>query len=180
MFDNPCHVAEALPHISQILASEDHPLAMHNRLAMVVSLSPKSRRVLQAVLYELFALAFVAPMLSWLFGRSGWSTIALTLLMSTIALVWNYVFNSFFERWEAKQAVTGRSWRRRVAHGFGFECGLATILVPVMALWLDITLWQALVADIGILLFFLVYTVVFTWCFDRVFGLPSSTKIASA
>jgi uncharacterized membrane protein len=119
-------------------------------------------------------------MLSWLFGRSGWSTTALTLLMSTIALGWNYVFNSLFERWEAKQAVTGRSWRRRMAHGFGFECGLAAILVPVMALWLDITLWEALVADIGILLFFLVYTVVFTWCFDRVFGLPSSTKTATA
>jgi len=153
---------------------------MHNRQPMAVSLSPKSRRVLQAVLYELFALAFVAPMLSWLFGRSGWSTIALTLLMSTIALGWNYVFNSFFEHWEAKQAVTGRSWRRRAAHGLGFECGLATILVPVMALWLDITLWQALVADIGILLFFLVYTVVFTWCFDSVFGLPASTKTVSA
>jgi len=147
---------------------------------MAVSLSPKTRRVVQAVFYELFALAFVAPMLSWLFGRSAWSTAALTLLMSTIALGWNYAFNSLFERWEAKQALTGRSWQRRVLHGLGFECGLALILVPVMALWLDITLWQALVADIGILLFFLVYTVVFTWCFDRVFGLPLSTQRASA
>lgn len=147
---------------------------------MTVSLSPKIRRVVQAVLYELLALAFVAPVLSLLFGRSGWSTIALTLLMSTIALAWNYAFNVLFERWEAKQAVVGRSWRRRVAHGLGFEGGLALILVPVMALWLDITLWEALVADIGILLFFLVYTVVFTWCFDRVFGLPSSAQRATA
>lgn len=147
---------------------------------MAVSLSPKIRRVVQAVLYELFALAFVAPMLSWLFGRSGWSTMALTLLLSTIALGWNYVFNSVFERWEARQAVTRRSWQRRVAHGVCFEGGLALILVPVMAWWLDITLWQALVADIGILLFFLVYTVVFTWCFDRAFGLPSSTQRAGA
>ena len=147
---------------------------------MAVSLPPKARRVVQAVLYELFALAFVAPMLTWLFGRSAWSTIPLTLTMSTIALGWNYVFNTLFERWEAKQAVKGRSWRRRMVHGFGFECGLATILVPVMALWLDITLWEALVADIGILLFFLVYTVVFTWCFDRVFGLPQSTQAKTA
>ncbi len=147
---------------------------------MAVSLSPKIRRVLQAVLYEVLALAFVAPMLTWLFGRSPWSTIALTLLMSTIALAWNYGFNALFERWEAKQAEAGRSWRRRVAHGLGFEGGLALILVPVMAIWLDISLWQALVADIGILLFFLVYTVVFTWCFDRVFGLPASAQRASA
>lgn len=141
---------------------------------MVVSLSPKVRRAVQAVLYEALALAFVAPMLSWLFGRSAWSTIALTLVMSTIALAWNYAFNAMFERWEAKQAKRGRDWRRRALHGLGFEGGLALMLVPVMALWLDISLWQALVADIGILLFFLVYTVVFTWCFDRVFGLPAS------
>jgi uncharacterized membrane protein len=147
---------------------------------MSLSLSPKIRRVVQAVLYEALALAFVAPMLSWLFGRSAWSTIALTLLMSTIALAWNYAFNSLFERWEAHQTLSGRGWRRRAAHGLGFEGGLALILVPVMALWLDITLWQALVADIGILLFFLVYTVVFTWCFDRVFGLPASVQRASA
>lgn len=137
---------------------------------------PKSRRILQAVLYETLALAFVAPMLSWLFGRSPLSTIALTLTMSGIALAWNWGFNTVFERWEAKQAVKGRNWRRRVAHGLGFESGLALILVPVMALWLDISLWQALLADLGILLFFLVYTMVFTWGFDRVFGLPQSAQ----
>jgi uncharacterized membrane protein len=147
---------------------------------MAVSLSPKTRRVVQALLYEFFALAFVAPMLSWLFGRSAWSTIALTLLMSTIAMGWNYGFNLLFERWEAKQSAAGRSWQRRAGHGLTYELGLALILVPVMAFWLNITLWQALVADIGLLLFFLVYTVVFTWCFDRVFGLPSSTQRVSA
>jgi uncharacterized membrane protein len=147
---------------------------------MAVSLSPKVRRVVQAVLYEALALAFVAPMLSWLFGRSAWSTLALTLLMSSIALAWNYVFNALFERWEAKQAERGRNWKRRALHGLGFEGGLALMLVPVMSLWLDISLWQALVADIGILLFFLVYTVVFTWCFDRIFGLPASALRADS
>ena len=139
-------------------------------------MSPKSRRILQAVLYETLALAFVAPVLSWMFGRSPLSTIALTLTMSGIALAWNWGFNGMFERWEARQAVKGRSWRRRVAHGLGFEGGLALILVPVMALWLNISLWQALLADLGILLFFLVYTMVFTWGFDRVFGLPQSAQ----
>jgi uncharacterized membrane protein len=147
---------------------------------MAVSLSPPARRVLQAVLYELFALAFVAPMLSWLFDRSAGSIVALTLVMSTIAMGWNFGFNALFERWEATQSEVRRSWRRRVGHGLGYELGLGMILVPVLALWLNITLWQALVADIGIMLFFLVYTVVFTWCFDRVFGLPSSMQRASA
>jgi uncharacterized membrane protein len=139
-------------------------------------LTPRTRRVVQAVLYETFAVAFVAPVLFWLFDKPLVSTMALTLTMSGIALAWNATFNTLFEFWETRQSVKGRSWRRRAAHGIGFEGGLALILVPVMAWWLDITWWQALVADLGILLFFLVYTVVFTWAFDRVFGLPLSAQ----
>jgi uncharacterized membrane protein len=44
----------------------------------------------------------------------------------------------------------------------------------VMAYWLDISMWAAFVADLGLLAFFFVYTVAFTWVFDRIFGLPQS------
>jgi uncharacterized membrane protein len=138
------------------------------------SLSPLTRRVLQAVLFESIAVAFVVPVLWWLFGQSPLSTLALTLTMSGIALAWNYGFNAVFERWEARQAGTGRGWGRRILHGVCFECGLTLILVPFMAWWLHISLLEALLADIGVLLFFMVYTVLFTWGFDRVFGLPRS------
>ncbi|MCB2034668.1 MAG: hypothetical protein KDF57_15680, partial [Ottowia sp.] len=37
-----------------------------------------------------------------------------------------------------------------------------------------VSLWQALLMDLGLLVFFLVYTYVFTWVFDRLFGLPAS------
>ena len=148
-----------------------------SRAPMPISLKPMTRRVVQAVLYEALAVAFVAPVLTLLFGRSPWSTMALTLAMSLIALGWNYGFNALFERWEARQVVKGRSWRRRVAHGVLFEGGLALILVPFMAVWLGVSLWEALLADVGILLFFLVYTVVFTWAFDQVFGLPSTAQV---
>lgn len=139
-------------------------------------MTPRTRRVVQAVLYEVVAIACVAPMLMLVFGQSPLSSLGLSLTMSSIALAWNYTFNTFFERWEARQSVKGRSWQRRVAHGLGFEGGLALILVPVMAGWLGISWWQALLADLGILLFFLVYTVAFTWVFDRVFGLPQSAQ----
>ena len=100
-------------------------------------------------------------------------------LMSAVALVWNYLFNGWFERWEARQATRGRSWRRRLLHGLGFEGGLVVLLVPVMAWWLDTSLLQAFVADLGVLMFFFVYAVVFTWAFDRVFGLPLSAQPAA-
>jgi uncharacterized membrane protein len=139
-------------------------------------MSPTTRRIVQAALYESIAIAVVTPTLALAFSHPPGSAFVLSAVMSTIALAWNYVFNSLFERWEARQVVKGRSLVRRVAHGVGFEGGLAIILMPVMAYWLDISLWAAFVADLGLLAFFFVYTVAFTWAFDKVFGLPASAS----
>ena len=138
------------------------------------SMTPVTRRVVQAVLYEFFAIAFVGPVLGWAFGEPIGSTLLLAFVMSSVALAWNYVFNALFERWESRQSVKGRSFRRRLAHGLGFEGGLTIMLVPIMAAWLETTALNAFVANLGLLAFFFVYAIAFTWAFDRVFGLPRS------
>lgn len=137
-------------------------------------MSPRTRRVLQALLYEVFAIAFVGPVLSFAFDKPATSTLALAFVLSSIALGWNYIFNALFERWEARQARRGRSFARRLAHGIGFEGGLVVILVPVMALWLKISVLEAFLANLGLLAFFFFYAIAFTWIFDKVFGLPAS------
>lgn len=137
-------------------------------------MTPTTRRVLQAVLYEAFAIAFVGPILSLAFDKPPASTLGLAIVLSSVALAWNYVFNALFERWEALQSVKGRSFARRLAHGIGFEGGLTVILLPVMSLWLDISVLEAFLANLALLAFFFVYAIAFTWAFDRVFGLPAS------
>lgn len=139
-------------------------------------MSPTTRRVLQACLYEVLAIAFVGPVLSVAFGKSQGSTLALAIVLSTIALTWNYIFNAGFEHWEARQPVKGRSFLRRLAHGTGFEGGLAIILIPVMSYWLEIPALEAFLANLGLLAFFFFYAIGFTWAFDKVFGLPASAK----
>ena len=141
-----------------------------------MSLSPTARRIVQAVLFEGIAIAIVTPVLALAFSHPAASAFLLSAVMSTIALAWNYVFNSLFERWEARQPIKGRTLARRVVHGLGFESGLAVILLPVMAYWLHVTLWEALLADAGLLVFFFFYTLGFTWAFDKVFGLPQSAR----
>lgn len=131
------------------------------------------RRVLYVALYELIAIGVVTLALG-LLTEHGWgSSGGLAVGSSLIAVLWNLVFNHFFERWERRQPTRGRSPARRVAHAIGFEGGLLLWLVPFIAWWLGVSLWQALVLDIGFLLFFLVYNFVFAWAFDRLFGLPA-------
>lgn len=122
----------------------------------------------------------VTPILSLAFDAKISTTLPLSVLMATIALVWNYIFNAIFERWEKNQTAKGRSWRRRLVHGAGFEGGLVLVLVPLTAYWLNITLLQALLAEIGLLATFFVYAIIFTWVFDKIFGLPVSAQDTSA
>ena len=147
---------------------------------MSVVFSPKGlqgplRRVVFVTLYELLAIA-CASVLFVLLGQQPAASGAMAVVASAIAVAWNIGFNHLFERWEARQSVKGRSVRRRVAHALGFEGGLALVLVPLMAWWFGIGLWQELVLEAGLLLFFLAYTYVFNWSFDRVFGLPAAAQ----
>lgn len=132
------------------------------------------RKIVFITLYEAIAIAIVTGVVALVFGQGLGHSGALAVMSSAIAVVWNLTFTHLFEMWEARQSVRGRSLKRRVAHAIGFEGGLVALLVPAFAWWLNISLWEALVADLGFVLFFLFYTFVFNWAFDRVFGLPAS------
>lgn len=136
------------------------------------------RKVVYVTLYEAIAIAVCSVALSAASGQSMGHAAVLSVATSGVAVAWNLVFNALFEAWESRQAVRGRSLGRRVAHAIGFEGGLLLFLVPLIAWWLDVSLWQALVMDLGLVVFFLVYTFVFSWGFDRVFGLPASAAAA--
>jgi uncharacterized membrane protein len=131
------------------------------------------RRIVYVALYE--GLAIILVTLALLLGDYGAPSAGVTAVgSSTIAMIWNWIYNTLFERWEARQVVRGRGPWRRALHGIGFEGGLAIWLVPFMAWALQVSLAHALMLEIGLLVFFLIYTVAFTWGFDRLFGLPAS------
>ena len=138
------------------------------------------RKIVYVTLYEALAIASASVGLAWMSGQGLGHAGVLAVIASAVAIVWNLGFTWLFERWESRQTVRGRSLRRRVAHAIGFEGGLAAILVPVFAWWLAIGLWEALMMDIGLLLYFLAYTFFFNWGFDRVFGLPASALPVTA
>jgi len=58
----------------------------------------------------------------------------------------------------------------------GFEGGLVVLLVPLVAWWLGISWWAALVTDLGLFVLFFFYALVFQWGFDVVFDVPLSAQ----
>lgn len=134
------------------------------------------RKIVYVSLFELFAVALTTTTLMLLAVSSGAHASVAAVASSTVAVVWNFIFNSMFEAWEARQTTKGRSVARRIAHAIGFEGGLVAFLVPLFAWWLDISLWEAFIVDLWIVVFFLVYTFLFSLAFDRIFGLPASAQ----
>lgn len=52
------------------------------------------------------------------------------------------------------------------------------ILLPLVAYWLDVSLWAALLTNLALFVFFFVYAFVFQWGFDKVFDVPLSAQQA--
>lgn len=133
------------------------------------------RKLVYVSLFETIAIVMTSLILLAL-GHDLFHSGIVSVVVSVIAVIWNLTWNTGFEYWEARQLVRGRSFRRRTAHAVGFESGLALMTIPLFAWWLDISLLDAFWLDAGFLLFFLVYTFVFNWFFDRAFGLPLSAQ----
>lgn len=129
---------------------------------------PKSlpERVLQALAFEALAIGVCTPLFGWLFA-TGWAAMGVvTVANCVIALAWNVAFNSLFDRALARLGRE-QNLRTRIVHALGFEGGLVLLCVPFAAWWLGIGWFEALLLDLGMLLFFLPYTYLFHWGWDR-------------
>ncbi len=134
------------------------------------------RRVVYVGLYELIAIILSAILLKLISSADTGDSLGIAVAASAIAILWNLAFNYGFEFWEKHSQRKGRSIGVRILHALGFEGGLVIFLVPVIAWWLDVSFMEALILDLGLLVFFLVYTFIFNWAFDVVFGLPASVS----
>ena len=137
------------------------------------------RKIIQAISFEVLAVIMVSPFVAMLFGKSLSNAAGLSILLSFLALFWNFAFNTMFEAWEIRQVNRHRTLKRRIIHAVGFEAGFAVLVVPVVAYWLNITWQAALITDLGLMLFFMFYQFGFQWAFDKIFGVPLSAMANS-
>ena len=134
------------------------------------------RKIVYVSLFELIAISLTSSGLMLLAGSDAAHASVAAVASSLIAVAWNFIYNALFEAWESRQSTRGRSWTRRAIHALGFEGGLVVLLVPLFAWWLRISLWEAFVLELGLVVFFMFYTFLFSLAFDRIFGLPASAQ----
>ncbi|MFO1139700.1 MAG: PACE efflux transporter [Paracoccus sp. (in: a-proteobacteria)] len=138
-----------------------------------------SDRVRHALSFEIVGLAIFTPLATLAFDKPAADMGMIGLISSTVATLWNFVFNVGFDR--AMLRMTGsavKSMPVRVLHTLMFEGGLLILLVPMIAWYLAIPLMAALMMDLAIMLFYLVYTFFFNIAYDRVYPLPETRAAA--
>lgn len=136
-------------------------------------------RIRHSVLFELIGLITVTPLGGWVFGVPISHFGVVAVVSTTLAMSWNYAYNLGFDH--ALLRLTGsvkKTLRTRIVHAGLFEFGLLCLLVPFIAWYLAVPLWQAFVMDVSLAGFYLVYAFAFNWVYDIVFPVPSEEAAA--
>jgi uncharacterized membrane protein len=130
-------------------------------------------RIRHALSFEIIGLIIVTPLGAWAFHFPLGDIGLVALVSATIATLWNFAYNYLFDLvLQNKAGTTEKSGLVRVYHAVLFEVGLLVLLMPFIAWYLGISLWQAFLMDLSFALFYMGYAYVFNWAYDRLFPLP--------
>ena len=135
-------------------------------VAQVYHKSAKER-FFYAFLFEVLAIGISSPLAAWVFNHSLSDMGVVSIVIAIMALLLNMAYNSLFD-YLLKKYQASKTTRVRVLHAVGFEFTLLLMSIPFIAWYLDISLWDALVLDLGFILFYLPYTYIFNLVYDVV------------
>jgi uncharacterized membrane protein len=125
----------------------------------------RKERIGQAILFEVVANTIIVFGLTYIIQVPLKDSAMLSVISATAAMAWNYLFNKLFDRLQLRYQFE-RTLVVRMIHALVFEVGLIAILVPVVMWLLKMNIWQAFAVEMGLILFFLPYTLIFNWSYD--------------
>lgn len=123
-------------------------------------------RIFHAVLFEVLAVTLAIVVLITFTTHDAGALSETMIAVATIAMAWNFIYN-----WGFDQIVTGDKTKRtlilRIAHTVLFQIGLLIVTIPVIALLLEIGLWQALIMDISVTICITIYAFIYNLTYDH-------------
>ncbi len=135
-------------------------------------------RLRYTMIFEATLLALMVPAGALVFERSHTDIGILAIFLSVKAMLINLLYNWLFDRWDVHNGriPTERTWQGRTLHAVGFEATLTVTSLPFVMFWLQLNLWQALLTDVVMASFVVVYTMLFTWFYDRAFPVTQPSQ----
>lgn len=138
-------------------------------------------RIRHTVMFEVIGLALVIPGGAQLFGLPATHMGVIGVGSATVATIWNFFFNLGFDH--AMRRLIGHARKdlpTRILHALLFEAGLLVLLLPPIAWYLGMGLWETFLMDLAIVIFYVVYAFLFNLAYDRLFPIPAPERMVIA
>ena len=137
----------------------------------VINVRTGKERLKFSCLFELTLIAILAPMGALVLEKQILDVGVLALVLSLKAMLFNLLYNWIFDLVDVRagRIPTQRNVPRRILHAVGFEVGLMITSLPIVVWWLGLSILQALIMDLVVTSFVVVYTFAFTWSYDRLY-----------
>lgn len=130
-------------------------------------------RIRHALSFEIIGILLATPLGAFVFHLPAENSAVVVIGSATVAMAWNYLFNLGFDHaMRAWRGTTEKTLPLRIGHAVLFEVGLMLMLMPAIAWYLGISVWEALVMDIAFALFYMGYAFIFNLAYDKLFPLP--------
>ncbi|CAI3951294.1 PACE efflux transporter [Commensalibacter communis] len=135
-------------------------------------------RIRHAIMFEILGLVLFIPCSVWVFHHSVTDMGVIGIFSSLAATIWNFVYNLGFDKTLLFfLGYVKKSLLIRVLHTILFEVGLTLVTLPMIAWYLNISFLDALIMDIGIVVFYLVYAFFFNIAYDFIFPVKEKETI---
>ena len=131
-------------------------------------------RLRYVILFELLLVAGLVPLGAIVFQQSMHDIGLLAAILSLKAMLVSLLFNWVFDQIDARagRVSSQRSFLGRILHAVGLEVWLVLTSMPIVIWWLGITIPQAIMMDLAVSTIVMVYTLIYSWVYDRLFPLP--------
>ncbi|MCL1113088.1 PACE efflux transporter [Shewanella basaltis] len=125
----------------------------------------RKERIFHAVFFEILAVAIIVPVSAVLMEKSTTDMLIVSIGLSLFAVMWNYIYNSWFDKLLGSDRIN-RTLSIRIVHAMCFEGGMLVATLPAVSWYLSLTLIDTMMLEGGVLVFFFVYTAAFNWVYD--------------
>ncbi|WP_321894004.1 PACE efflux transporter [Paraburkholderia tropica] len=130
------------------------------------------RKLFYVLGFEALGVVIGATCLTVLGDANPTTTGPLAVMASSIALGWNLIYTNLFELWEKSRGVEARTVWSRILCAIGYQLTLVTMLIPLIAWWMQVSLLNAFFLDATLIVVMPCYAFLYNWGFDLLFGVP--------
>ena len=119
-------------------------------------------RIINVFIFEAVAIFIITPLFSFIFNKPLASIGFIAVLTSIIAMLINYVFNLFFDKWYTYPKY------KLLVRTILFQVVILSFFIPFVMFMLDFSFYQSVVYNTSGSLFFMTYFYVYNFIFEKV------------